>query len=191
MLFLIKEETIPIIKYMNIHKYMYSILLHMRYTNINIYSSDESVRVVLTIPYDMHFTFFSSYILFYSEPEWTYVLSDVEVDEFGDVVGPTTPLPPDTSVLSLFKMFFTTALMGSMVEQTNTYALLVLGENHRWRNINDTDIWAFLGVCILMGINRLPALHHYWSANPLFTTILSPNAFPEIAFCPSGGFYTL
>ena len=60
MLFLIKEDTIPIIKdtYMNIHKYMYSILLHMRYTNINIYSSDENVRGVLTITYDVHFSFF-------------------------------------------------------------------------------------------------------------------------------------
>ena len=60
MLFLIKEETIPIIKdrYMNIHKYMYSILLHMRYKNINIYSCDKSVRVVLTIPYDVHFSLF-------------------------------------------------------------------------------------------------------------------------------------
>ena len=60
MLFLIKEETIHIIKdmCMNIHKYMYSILLHMCYTNINIYSSDESVRVVLTIPYDVHFSLF-------------------------------------------------------------------------------------------------------------------------------------
>ena len=31
-----------------------------------------------------------------------------------------------------------------------------------------THIWAFLGFCILMGINRLPALHHYWSADLLF-----------------------
>ena len=112
--------------------------------------------------------FFSSYILIYSEPEWTDVLKNVEVDEFMEVVGPTTPLPPDTSVLSLFQMFFTTALMGSIVEQTNAYALLVLGENPRWTDVNDTDIWAFLGFCILMGINQLPALHHYWSADPLF-----------------------
>ena len=112
--------------------------------------------------------FFSSYILFYSKPEWTDILRDVEVDEFREVVGPTTPLTPDTSVLSLFQMFFTTALMGSIVEQTNAYALLVLGENPRWTDFNDTDIWAFLRFCILMGINRLPALHHYWSANPLF-----------------------
>ena len=57
---MIKEETIPIIKntYMNIHKYMYSILLHMHYKNINIYSSDENVRVDLTIPYDVHFSLF-------------------------------------------------------------------------------------------------------------------------------------
>ena len=107
-------------------------------------------------------------IHFYSEPDWTDVLTNVNVDEFREVAGPTTPLPHDISVLSLFKLFFTTALMGTIVEQTNTYARLVLGENPRWTDVTDTEIWAFLGFCILMGINRLPALHHYWSADPLF-----------------------
>ena len=35
-------------------------------------------------------------------------------------------------------------------------------------DVSDTNIWAFHGFCILMGINRLPALHHYWGADPLF-----------------------
>ena len=107
-------------------------------------------------------------IHFYSEPDWTDVLTNVKVDEFREIAGPTTPLPHDISVLSLFKLFFTTALMGTIVEQTNTYVRLVLGENPRWTDVTDTDIWAFLGFCILMGINRLPALHHYWSPDPLF-----------------------
>ena len=50
--------------------------------------------------------FFSSYILFYSEPEWTDVLRDVEVDEFREVVGPTTPLPPETCVKSVSDVFY-------------------------------------------------------------------------------------
>ena len=29
-------------------------------------------------------------------------------------------------------------------------------------------MWAFLGFCILMEINHLPALHHYWSNDPHF-----------------------
>ena len=46
---------------------------------------------------------------------------------FREEVGPTMPLVPTTSVLALFQMFFTTTLMGVIVEQTNIYACHILG----------------------------------------------------------------
>ena len=48
------------------------------------------------------------------------------------------------------------------------YARLILGDARPWREVSDSDIWAFFGFCILMGINHLPALHHYWSSDPIF-----------------------
>ena len=47
----------------------------------------------------------SFYILFYSDPKWTEVLTNVNVDEFREVAGPATPLPHDISVLGLSSYF--------------------------------------------------------------------------------------
>ena len=93
-------------------------------------------------------------------------LQEVDVAPFCQPVGPTVDLPPGTSILNIFKMFFTTTLVASIVEQTNKYAQQVLGVDcgpPRWTDVTPEDIWAFFGFAILMGINRLPALHHYWS----------------------------
>ena len=97
---------------------------------------------------------------------WTEDLEPVDVTPFGQSVGPTSSLQQGITVLDLFKMFFTTALVASIVEETNRYAYQVLGVDSvppRWTDVTQIDIWAFLGFALLMGINRLPALHHYWS----------------------------
>ena len=103
-----------------------------------------------------------------SEPfsAWTSTLSEFDVDQFEEEVGPTTTLSPSISTLSLFKMFFTSALVATIVEQTNEYARLVLGDRP-WREVTENDIWAFFGFCILMGINHLPAIRNYWSTDPV------------------------
>ena len=87
---------------------------------------------------------------------------------FNEDVGPMPSVNPAISVLRLFQMFFTPALVATIVEQTNVYARLILGDARPWREVSDSDIWAFFGFCILMGINHLPALHHYWSSDPIF-----------------------
>ena len=93
-------------------------------------------------------------------------LQEVDVAPFCQPVGPTVDLPPGTSILNILKMFFTTTLVASIVEQINKYAHQVLGVDcgpPRWTDVTPEDIWAFFGFAILMGINRLPALHHYCS----------------------------
>ena len=51
-----------------------------------------------------------------------------------------------------------------MVEQTNLYACQVLGEKAEtnWANMNRSEIFAFLGMAILMGVA------HYWQKDPVF-----------------------
>ena len=104
----------------------------------------------------------------YSELKWSEQLKDVIMEPFVETVGPNLPLAPDITVLGLFRLFFTTTLMASIVAQTNTYARTILGEDPRWEDVTESEIWAFFGFCVLMGVNRLPALHHYWSADPHF-----------------------
>ena len=62
---------------------------------------------------------------------------------------------------------FTPAFLDSIVEQSNTYANEVMGEEKfsSWEKITRGDE-SLLGFCILMGINHLPALNDYWSTDP-------------------------
>ena len=82
-------------------------------------------------------------------------------------MGPSTTLP--RTILGIFKLFLTTALVTSIVEQTNTYACQMLGEaGSQWEEVISDDIWAFLGFCIMVGINKVPALHQYWSSKDMY-----------------------
>ena len=55
-----------------------------------------------------------------------------------------------------------------VVEQSNAYAEEVMGEERylTWVKVMKEELKAYLGFCILMGINRLPALDDYWSTDP-------------------------
>ena len=83
-------------------------------------------------------------------------------------VGPAIILP--TTVVGIFRLFFTSALVGTIVHETNKYARQVLGDaaSGKWEDVDADDISAFLGFALLMGINRLPQLHLYWNTNPAF-----------------------
>jgi len=74
------------------------------------------------------------------------------------------------SILETFKLFFTAALVATMVGQTTLYAAQVLRDQAEtsWTNVTEGDIYAFLGIAILMGVNQLPALAHYWRKDPIF-----------------------
>ncbi len=84
------------------------------------------------------------------------------MEDFTAIVGPAVPLPPP--ILETFQLFFTSTLVSLIVDQTNTYAAQVLGEeaSTKWSDVTGGDFLAFLGFVILMGINPLPALSHYW-----------------------------
>ena len=63
---------------------------------------------------------------------------------------------------------FTPGLLDDIVEQSNLYAKEVMGEDkyRTWTTITREELRAYLGFCILMGINHLPALDDYWSKDP-------------------------
>ena len=106
----------------------------------------------------------------YSDPPtpWSADIHPVTVNTFVQPVGPSAILPP--TILGIFQLFFSTALTATIVDQTNIYARQVLGENaeDQWTDVLADNIWAFLGFSILMGINRLSSLCHYWSRDPTY-----------------------
>ena len=109
-----------------------------------------------------------NYLSFCSEgPAWQSSAQPVTAQPFTAAVGPAIPVP--ASILETFQLFFTATLVNLVVEQTNLYASQVLGERaSSWKDVTENDILAFLGFAILMGVNQLPALVHYWRKDPIF-----------------------
>ena len=82
---------------------------------------------------------------------------------FVQQVGPTMLLPQ--TAVGIFRLFFTTSLVQLIVSETNDYAAQVIRDDvgMKWTDVNDDDIWAFLGFTLLMEINWLPQLRMYLS----------------------------
>jgi len=58
---------------------------------------------------------------------------------------------------------------------------------NRWEDVITKDIESFLGIIILMGINSLPSMKHYWSKDNVFhnsfiSSIMSRNRFLQIFY---------
>ena len=75
------------------------------------------------------------------------------------------PMPIPETAVGIFRLFFTSTLIQLIVSETNNYAAQILGDDVgvKWTNVDEDDIWAFLGFALLMEINWLPQLHMYWS----------------------------
>ena len=83
-------------------------------------------------------------------PAWQRTARPVQIEPFTAAVGPAVSI--SASIVETFQIFFTAALLNSVVEQTNLYAAQVLGEGaaSSWTNVSESDILAFLGFAILM-----------------------------------------
>ena len=80
-------------------------------------------------------------------PAWQKTAQPIAVHPFTAPVGPVVPI--SASIWETFKLFFTTALVGFIVEQTNLYAAHALcGMSERaatsWKDVTESDILAFL-----------------------------------------------
>jgi len=87
------------------------------------------------------------------------------------------PPPADTSPFELLQLFLPMDLMEEFAHHTNAAA------PHDWRCTTAQELYAFLGVHLFMGIDRLPRTDMYWSAtfgHPLITTIFSRDRFKQL-----------
>ena len=92
-----------------------------------------------------------------------------------------TMLGCNAKELDFFKQVFTDDIVQNIVEQTNLYAEQMKAKSVRkassktrvtdvtkhWVPITAREFEAFLGMCILMGIHKLPELKHYWVSDPI------------------------
>ena len=89
-----------------------------------------------------------------------------------------------------FMNLFVDELIDEVVTQTNLYADQYIRDNHikpksrvrKWHPTNRKEMKKFLGLCMLMGIVRLPSVAQYWTKTflthvPVFTSIMPRNRF--------------
>ena len=92
----------------------------------------------------------------------------MQVQPFSEQTGPTTAIP--CLISEMFLLFFSMGIMELIVNQTNLYASQVMGPEKfaAWEQVTVTELKAYFGFMILMGINKLPALVDYWKVDPIF-----------------------
>ena len=87
---------------------------------------------------------------------------------YTSIPGCVTLLPPETPAKVYFGLFFDDECLEHIVEETNRYAQRERQLNPpppsapKWIDVKKKDIESFLGLCLLMGIIRLPHRHDYW-----------------------------
>ena len=85
--------------------------------------------------------------------------------------------PPNTTAFQLLQHFLPQQLMNEFAQHTNAAA------PHDWRHTTAEELYAFLGVHIFMGIDRLPSIEMYWSAtyqHSTITSVFSRDRFKEL-----------
>ena len=111
------------------------------------------------------------------------------MDEFTNDVGPNIPVAEGVDV---FLTIFTPRIISEIVKQTNKYAEACRGvvndddgDDAVPRTTDEEEIKAYIGITILMGINRLPKHYDYWSTDPalhnfVIASCISCHRFEEI-----------
>ena len=87
------------------------------------------------------------------------------VEDFHEHTGVTVPVPG--TVGGVFKLIFDQVLIDHIVRETNRYARTVMGDSkyENWEKLGTSDIYAYFGIMIMMGLVNLPCL---WRKDTLF-----------------------
>jgi hypothetical protein len=109
--------------------------------------------------------------------EWTSELHDIELPLSRLRHAHHWSPPANSSPFQLLQLFLPPALMQEFANHTNAAA------PHGWRSTTVSELYAFLGAHLFMGIDRLPRREMYWSetfGHPLITTLFSRDRFKQL-----------
>jgi hypothetical protein len=110
------------------------------------------------------------------EGEWTSHLHAIAVP-LPRLRHERHPASNEDTPLQLLQRFLPPTLMEEFAQHTNAAA------PHGWRPTTAAELYAFLGVHLFMGIDRLPRTEMYWSetfGHPLITSIFSRDRFKQL-----------
>jgi hypothetical protein len=119
--------------------------------------------------------------------------SDIEVEisseHHKNDAGFTTIETGNHTPISVFKRFFTEEIIKLITDQTNLYRKQKKrnsqSNENQWKEVTEKEIESFLGIVIVMSINSLPELKHYWKVdgvlhNTFISSIMSRDRFLQI-----------
>ena len=82
-------------------------------------------------------------------------------------IEPRPLVTTSSDSLDTFSHFFTEELPARIVQETNrfvTQCLAAANSDTTWET-DLAEIRAYLGYMVVMGVNRLPEIHDYWSTD--------------------------
>ena len=107
--------------------------------------------------------------------------------QFSEPVGPTQILPASATAIKFFMQIFDDSLFQHIVDQTNLYVSQMPSRSARygWYDTTVTEMKAFVGVLLLMGIHQLPSIADYWSTHkylgvPTISAVFPANRFNHL-----------
>lgn len=86
----------------------------------------------------------------------------------------------DGDEIDFFETIFTNEMVLKILEETNKYAMQEQSKN--WTPITPEEVRVFIGICIFMGIHRLPSTDHYWSSDPALRVDVIADTMPAKRF---------
>ena len=111
------------------------------------------------------------------QADWSADLHDIDVPLPRLRHLQNRPPPADASPFALLQLFLPQRLMEEFAQHTNAAA------PEEWRPTTAAELYAFLGVHIYMGIDRLPRTELYWSStfgHPRITSLFSRDRFKQL-----------
>lgn len=89
-----------------------------------------------------------------------------------EFIRPALKLTDQSTPLEIVKHFLTSPTLQRICIETNRYVDQAgpLTAFRGWRQLHEDELWRFLAVKIMMGINKKPSYKDYWTKNPLLHT---------------------
>ena len=100
------------------------------------------------------------------DEEWSTNVITHDSWVFNDAWGINTSiLEKCNEPIDFFCQFFNEEVIDLIIHETNRYAMQ---KDSNWVPITESEIQMFIGLCLQMGIVRLPSLRDYWSSRTVF-----------------------
>ena len=138
-------------------------------------------------------------------PDWTEDLEGIDVPEFQKIGGPRLPnyFGDNSNPMAYFKLFFTDNLIGDIVKYTNQYAQIEINKKLRTKpdyvdrdwsldgsnNLSERELWAYIGVCIILSVNPTRQIRHLFSSDPFMSNAGIRNVFTLKRFLKIGHYF--